>query len=167
MAVRQVPSPTAISVSQTLSGQSDRYRCTNAFLAFNRERSRVHLNECFRQSKTEAGAFRIAKIRIGNLDERLKYPGDIIRIHADPRVFRQNNEFISLIVYDRGNENSPTFWRELNRIAQDVEQNLFQAQRIGLEIHLARRQHDCELNTFSFHSILYHLDRFINQLVQI
>ena len=91
----------------------------------------MHLNEFFRQSKTKAGAFQIAKIRIGNLDERLKYPGDIIRIHADPRVFRQNNEFISLIVYDRGNENSPTFWRELNRIAQDVEKDLFQAQRIG------------------------------------
>ncbi len=110
----------------------------------------------------EAGAFRIAKIQIGNLDEQLKYPGDITRIHAEPGVFRQNNKFLSLIVYDGGNENSPTFWRELNRIAQDVEQNLFQAQRICSKIHLTRRQHGREVNAFSFRLILYHSDRFMN-----
>src|SRR5262249_28783943 len=127
-----VSRPAVLRGPNALSRESDLGRCTASELALEDQASPMHLNPPPGQSQTEAGALVLARMRRIQLNEGLEHPFDVGRGYANAGV-RHRDHQIAIIVLRGGNRDRTALGCELDRVGEQIQQDLVQLAFVRIE----------------------------------
>ena len=115
---------------------------TFAQFAVERYSSAVKLDQAADQRQTKAGTLLNARPRVGDLAEWFKHDGDILGSNADARVLYGDPD--SPARRQIGRDRYAAFWRgKLDRVRDDIEKGLFDAQLVSAQLQPRRLELDC------------------------
>src|SRR3984893_13144377 len=98
--------------------------------------------------------------------ERRKNPRECVRRNAYPGIAHFDNELAAFLVV-RNDRNLASFRRELQRVANQIRENLFKLARIGSDVAMPSPEPEVDTNPCSFSVAFESLECEADQLMRV